>query len=546
LRPNAERLEDRIELSGLASSPWPIVGQNLQHTSLSPYVGAQTGALDWVTIPGVSNAARPVVVGNDGMYIEHVALNADGSLKWSLGDYGVETGLVIGNDGTLYCGAMYHSQEGVLAFNSNAVVDANHNLINAVNWFQPIGQVQGSPALGPDGTLYVGISSTANGLYAINSDTGAVKWTSLTRDSANTPAIGTDGTIYLGSCDQFLRALRPDGTQKWSYRLSGDVHGTPTVAPDGTILVTSSDWFLWAVNKDTGALKWKASLGGSKKSPINWGTDVAIAGNGQIYTVGYDGLYAFSSAGKLLWKDTRIPAWQPGGIDHNDPIVGHDNTVYVTGNGDIYALRPDRTTLWRSSSGNIDGAPAIGADGTVYVYSNDTGLLYAFKDDGFGRPAASLLRTKDSVTVVTAGASVTLGVEVADQTMVSSVTFSLDTNGNGALDTSDSTVGQGTYINSAASQSGWWTLDVTINATTPPGVYTYFAQALDNQGHPSNVVSMQLTVTAAASAPTLARTATAVPAPNAVANLAVPEGPIGWIDEMTLTPLLPHRKAAVL
>ena len=38
-----------------------------------------------------------------------------------------------------------------------------------------------------------------------------------------TPAVGDDGTIYVGSQDNKLYAINSDGTLKWSYYTGGDV-----------------------------------------------------------------------------------------------------------------------------------------------------------------------------------------------------------------------------------------------------------------------------------------------------------------------------------
>jgi hypothetical protein len=55
-----------------------------------------------------------------------------------------------------------------------------------------------SPAIGADGTIYVG--SSGNNFYAINPD-GTEKWHLSISDSSSSPAIGADGTIYVGTWD---------------------------------------------------------------------------------------------------------------------------------------------------------------------------------------------------------------------------------------------------------------------------------------------------------------------------------------------------------
>jgi eukaryotic-like serine/threonine-protein kinase len=67
--------------------------------------------------------------------------------------------------------------------------------------------VESSPAIGADGTVYVG--SDDNKLYAINPD-GSLKWTYITGDYVrSSPAIGANGTVYVGSYDGKLYAIGP-------------------------------------------------------------------------------------------------------------------------------------------------------------------------------------------------------------------------------------------------------------------------------------------------------------------------------------------------
>ena len=83
------------------------------------------------------------------------------------------------------------------------------------------GRLRGSPAIGADGTVYVG--SCDNKLYAINPD-GSLKWAYTTGDDGDSsPAIGADGTVYVGSYDGKLYAINPDGSLKWSYTTGGYV-----------------------------------------------------------------------------------------------------------------------------------------------------------------------------------------------------------------------------------------------------------------------------------------------------------------------------------
>jgi len=69
--------------------------------------------------------------------------------------------------------------------------------------------VDSSPAIGPDGTVYVG--SSDNKLYAINGKTGVKLWEFETGGAVfSSPAIGSDGTVYVGSQDNKLYAIKTD------------------------------------------------------------------------------------------------------------------------------------------------------------------------------------------------------------------------------------------------------------------------------------------------------------------------------------------------
>ena len=65
-----------------------------------------------------------------------------------------------------------------------------------VLWEFKTGSVDSNPAIGPDGTVYVG--STDNKLYAINGKSGVKLWEFQTRLGVqSSPAIGSDGTVYF-------------------------------------------------------------------------------------------------------------------------------------------------------------------------------------------------------------------------------------------------------------------------------------------------------------------------------------------------------------
>jgi len=73
--------------------------------------------------------------------------------------------------------------------------------------FETGGEVQSSPAIGSDGTVYVG--SLDRQRYAINGKSGVKLWEFETGGIvSSSPAIGSDGTVYVGSWDKKLYAIK--------------------------------------------------------------------------------------------------------------------------------------------------------------------------------------------------------------------------------------------------------------------------------------------------------------------------------------------------
>jgi outer membrane protein assembly factor BamB len=101
-----------------------------------------------------------------------------------------------------------------------------------------------SPAVGPDGTVYVG---HCDGLFALDSKTGKFRWGVGLSEVVSSPAIGADGTVYVGSMNGLLSAITPAGSVKWQVATGGQLNSSPAIGADGTIYAMSDDGYLYAV-----------------------------------------------------------------------------------------------------------------------------------------------------------------------------------------------------------------------------------------------------------------------------------------------------------
>jgi len=292
-------------------------------------------------------------------------LSEEASIKWSISIGNITSSPAIGFDGTIYVGSL----DGFLyAINNDGTF----------KWtYQTSNKIMSTPAIGLDGTIYVG--SHDNLLYAINPD-GTKKWTFYTTDDIiSSPAIDSNGTIYIGDNDEKFYAINEDGSQKWSYEI-GIMSSSPAIASDGTIYCTSDNgWFhcyLHALNQN-GTLKWSYSLEGGCASVLNeyYNSSPAIDNNGVVYVANTSHLYAVNPNGSTKWK-YKTSAEKIV----SSPVIASDGTIYISTVNFLLALNPDGSLKWHQMDNFTPSTPAIGSDGTIYLGSGTS--LVAFHSDG--------------------------------------------------------------------------------------------------------------------------------------------------------------------
>ena len=201
-------------------------------------------------------------------------------------------------------------------------------------------------------------------LYAVRPG-GTNFWSFTTGGGVvSSPAVGVDGTIYVGSVDAKLYSINRDGTKKWDFLTGGQVHASPAIGTDGTIYVGSLDAKVYAINPD-GSKKWDyAANAGFYSSP-------AVGPDGTIYVAAYEGrVYALRPDGTKLWDVQAIT----NHIEYSSIALTADGTLYVgankgllhrrTSDGGLSPTPPAIGPVSRSS-------PVIGPDGRIYVGSDD-------------------------------------------------------------------------------------------------------------------------------------------------------------------------------
>lgn len=387
--------------STLAAAPWPMFRHDLHHTGRSDLYGPRSPALRWRYATGGAVRSSPAVaadgtvyVGSDDGYL--YALNPNGRLRWRYHTgAAVESSPAIALDGTVYVGS-----------NDNYVYALNPS--GSLKWrFFTIGMVHSSPAIAVDGTIYVNadcirgyneqgeaiVSADNPLLYALCPD-GTQRWSytlgTFPRGTAHSsPAVGDDGTVYIGTPTGEILALNPDGSRKWMlWYVSTHVLSSPAVADDGRIWVGCE--YKGCLIRVEANGTWGTCLGN-----ICYGCDVtsspAIGADGTIY-YGVDSRgsgFPGAAAGYLAALDPAAtsndyPTWAcvAGNAVDSSPAIGADGTVYV-GACDtyVYAVASNGSLRWRfKTGGSVSSSPAIAPDCRLYFGSED-GYVYAL-DNG--------------------------------------------------------------------------------------------------------------------------------------------------------------------
>lgn len=218
----------------------------------------------------------------------------------------------------------------------------------------------------------------------------------------------------------------------WSFNLLGKLnHASPAVSDDGTVFIgfnpadreatpRTPDFF---AIKD-GALVWEQVFleGGAQKSD-QVRSSPAIGPNGALYTSSYYSrtTYTLNAATGFIDGEINLDAR----FRYTSPTFATDGTVYIAGYSKggrgFYSLNPGLTTInWVFKQGEeFNATPAIGADGTIYVGSNND-YFYAINPDGtekwsveYGTWTASATAIGPDGTVYFSGETATGGVLIA-------------------------------------------------------------------------------------------------------------------------------------
>ncbi|HET6314867.1 MAG TPA: PQQ-binding-like beta-propeller repeat protein [Chloroflexota bacterium] len=235
------------------------------------------------------------------------------------------------------------------------------------------GQVQNSPSIAPDGTIY--IVNVPGLLSAIDSNTGTVKWTAQIGTSGQAqfgqtvkvaPAVASDGTVYVAAVTGSLYAVSPpsgggaQGSIKWTFDFGQHLGPTPLVATPVT----------------SGGNRGQDAIGSAASATIGPDGTIYIGANNSNF-------YAIDPGGqqKWLYEAERELA----GIWATAALSPDASTLYFGANkGGMYALNTrDGSLKWKYPVyGSIYSSPALDARGTLYTGTTSGQVLALDSSNG--------------------------------------------------------------------------------------------------------------------------------------------------------------------
>jgi parallel beta-helix repeat protein len=308
------------------------------------------------------------------------------SFRWKFDTGGViESSPAIGQDGTIFVGS-----------DSGAMFAINPD--GTQKWrFQTEGRIISSPAVYSNTVIF---GSTDSYVYKVDASNGNKIWQFDTHGEVySSPAIDKSGNIYIGSCDNKLYAITPDGDRKWAFFSNNRITSSPSIAyysnnlygkVINTIYIGSHDNHMYALNLETGTLQWSIDLGADV-----WGTP-AISDDRTIYiaaaevvgAANYLNLFALNPNGSIKWKHEMLRGAYASPILFSDTIKSQTVGMVLMGSYDnnLYGLSYSGNEEWAFPTRNdfdndfrladILSSPAIGSSGIIY-FGSENHSIYA-------------------------------------------------------------------------------------------------------------------------------------------------------------------------
>lgn len=223
-----------------------------------------------------------------------------------------------------------------------------------------------------DGVLYFQDKNSL--FYALDADTGKVRWKNEIGDLAAASPAYSDGRLFAVTLEPgnavALRAR--DGKVLWERPLPGRSETSPVVFGD-KVIVGSESGDVFALDTGTGKIEWQVSTAGNVKGGL-------ALDQGTLYGANYAGeVFAIrASSGEFVWQSsTQGGSFSRGGPVYSTPAVAFGRVFLGSIDGRVYSFDADSGELvWSHSTGDwVYPGPAVAdtkrSGPTVYIGSKD-------------------------------------------------------------------------------------------------------------------------------------------------------------------------------
>ena len=231
---------------------------------------------------------------------------------------------------------------------------------------QPPDTTKNTQAPGPVDSAMMIYVGRARSLYAVNAQTGVVKWSLNLQDLVVNSPLYYQGMVYISTGyfrNVTLHAVDTNGKEQWSAILDPTTIGPMDVfAGNGLVYAKSENTPPSAYDAKTGAVRWTYPLAGL----YSGGAGNILLNNGVLYFVNYSSVYAIDPVtGTKIWSIDDQTSILPA-------VIG--NKVITAALGTVKAF--DRLTaapLWQQTVRQLDDLynrafSITTAMGNAYVY----------------------------------------------------------------------------------------------------------------------------------------------------------------------------------
>ena len=339
-------------------------------TNRSPFAGLARPSIAWTFNAGAPIEAAPAVLAD-----RTIVLSTLGGKLFGITPQGAKA-FVVDLKGRAYASPLV-TDTGIYAGSDDAhFFGLQHD--GGLRW-----------TLGVDGDADTAATPTPYGaivfaagrvVYATRSD-GSVLWrVKAKRKVHSSPAVGQDGTVYVGGQDDRLTAIARDGKIKWSVMLDGDVDCAPTIEDDGTVYVGTDGGTVQAIDGSEGTVRWRTKVGGVVRGSLTATRSHAVIAG--VYGPAPRVVSLDARTGEELWSFAiQGTGAREFGV-HGSPVEDRDGNLYFGAQDDVvYALAPNGLLRWKLATGGDVDAPLVLMEDGVLLVASDDGTLRCVKEE---------------------------------------------------------------------------------------------------------------------------------------------------------------------